>query len=509
MAQNLAVLQGEATVPVLSENLVLAEENAIFLAKQSILKDLLSQSIAPQILKQAQKLIDANILEKPDRFIESIRLIDSKESTDLSQFSVLLEARIFQSKLISVLRGLNIALPSDPVRHVNMFYNAKAPFWGNAQKKNTLLTLNRLLSPYRIVIGKTMPLASEWWESLKNKPNQALPAELLVRKKNSTFLVMDFDQGRLEKKKQKKELSIILTLKLYEASTGQFLTETRVSGIFKNRQQRQGMTQLLEKISLNWNPLVSALIETDQKSGSRIMVKLSGFKTPLQESEFIKTVFKSNGLRQFFIYKIVKDYVVYQAVYSGNRETLLSQLKKTEHPNFKINNLQWQKNQLEIEVQWTEKPTPLESYLPIQPVEDWIETHRIPDPQKKVPSDRIKTTYELPESTAVYDFLRSRGDSTSFKIDWAQPGDSLAGTWQKIDRTRMNPILSIFDAQGNLVEQHSPEREGGIHFEYQLPQNETHFYIRISDQIGYIEGESGSYLSLHYVLKIDSRKRQP
>jgi len=353
IAQNLIILQGKATVPILNENLVHAEEKAILLAKKTILKNLLSQSIASPILKQAQKLIDTEILNKPDRFIESIRILNSKDSRNLTKFSIVLEARIFQSKLLS------------------------------------------------------------------------------------------------------------------------------------------------------------ALISTDQKIGSAIQVRLTGFTTPEQETVFVENVLKPSRLRQFHLYKLAKDYAIYQGFYSGNRQSLLSQLKKTKSPLYRIKKIQWHGNQLEIQVQWIEKPTPLETYQPVEVVEQWLETNRIPTPQKKVPSERVKTTYALPQSVAVYVFLRSRGDSTLYKIEWAQPGETVKGTWHRIDKTNLTPLLSIYDAQRHLVEQHTPQWEGGIDFQYQLPKNQSYFYIRISDQIGHIEGEAGSYLSMHYVLKVSSQKKKP
>ena len=40
-------------------------------------------------------------------------------------------------------------------------------------------------------------------------------------------------------------------------------------------------------------------------------------------------------------------------------------------------------------------------------------------------------------------------------------------------------------------------------FQYILPEGKDTFYLRISDEIGFLEGVAGSYQSFHYILTVN------
>lgn len=506
-AQNLITRQGTATVPILNENLVEAETKAVLLAKQTILKELLLQFIAPKILTQAQRLIQDKLLAHPDRFIESIQMLQSQDFAELSKFKVVLEARIFQASLRAQIKRLNLALLGDPIRRAVLLYDPRDVLWEKPQKKNSLLILNRLLDPYKIHLQQTIPLDSQWLTLFSKNPRQPLPKKILAQSKVPTYLLIDLDLKKKATQARHTPAVAVLKLGLYEAAQGKSLQDLQLSQSFEIWEPKQSIPLLLEQMAFEWDSVIAALVSADQKKGNLLQVKLIGLETPEQERVLVQALFQKQPLwRQFRLSVLSENYVVYQGYYSGSPKALLAKIKKIQHPFYRITEAVWQENVLEFQIQWREQPTLLLAYQPVDVVEHWIETQALLVPKKQVPSERTKSLYQLPASLAVYDYLRSRGDSTLYKVEWPQPGEVIQGIWSRIARTHLTPVLSIYDAQRNLIERYPPKVNGIIQFEYQLPKTESHFYIRIHDQIGYIQGEAGSFLSLHYAIQVSPQK---
>lgn len=253
-------------------------------------------------------------------------------------------------------------------------------------------------------------------------------------------------------------------------------------------------------------PLKANLKATDKKKGTLLRVKLLGLEKPEQEGAVFRALFEKQALwKQFDLYALSKDYVMYQGRYAGSVKQLANRAKTLQNPAFRVRNVRLEKNLLELTLQWQEEVTPLLKYQPIPVVQRWVRTKKLFVPRRSVPSNHVNKIFELPRSIGVYDYLRSRGDSTFYQVDWAKSGQTVRGIWSEIARTNLSPMLSVYDAQRNLVERHRPKK-GIIRFNYRLPKGQSRFYIRISDGIGHIQGEAGSYLSLHYALQVSPKK---
>ncbi len=518
-ARELVIRQGSATVPVLNENVVRAEKEATLLAKQTIVKELLPQFIAPRLLIQVQKLIEEKILNQPDRFIESVRMISSQETEALTEFTVLLEARMFQSRLISEIKRLNIALINDPVRHTILIYDLQTPPWEEAQKEDFLLALNRLLDPHKIRIRQTIPLPGDWLLLAATNPKQSLPKELLEESGVSTFLRTDFSRRHFRHNEEQEIISATLEIVLYEAMQGEVLGTLVVSEEFEEWHPAQAIEALLEKAALQWFPLITDLFAADQKKGTLLRVRMAGLPGPREEEFFVQNVFHSRNLwNQFQLRALSKNDVVYQGYYLGEPETLVPWFTALQHPSYGVKAATWQENELKIEVRWNEEIATLNKYEPIEIVEEWSKINDVVVTQRTLPVEGDKTTFALPLNSTVYDYLRSRGESTFFRVQWSQSGGVgtemwyelsrprkkkvVKGVWYQVGHTNLAPLVSIYDGQWNLIDQHIPSENGRIDFQYRLSSLQNHFYLRVSDLVGYIEGEAGSYLSLHYILNV-------
>ena len=504
-AQALLVQEGTATVSIPRENLALAEKNAIKVAQQNILKALLPQIISQETLRQAESVIQQRVLKTPERFIESTRIVSTSRSEDFTEFTIVLEAHIFKPKLVAFLQNLNLATQSAPLQPLIMLFDPDDSLMQSTQKNELLLVLNRFLKPYKIQVQKTMALPPRWIRSLQNSPKASLPPDIAKQARSTAFLFVNFRPDKLPTSEKKSATSARLQLRAYRAYQGRYLGETQVSQTFSTWSPQSSVDALFQKASAKWNPMISAMIRSNQQRGSSLQIKLTGLPSPQQEQDFVRRVFQSNPQwKQVQPYRLTAKSAIYQGFYSGSKSSIVPWLKKQNLPDYKILSAQWKARQLNLKLQWVEPMTNLTDYVPRPNVNRLIRKYNLPTPTQQVPLKRLKTTYALPTNTPVYDYLRNRGDSTLFKINLQNSSKPVVGNWYRIERTNLSPTLSVYDAQKNLVARYAPQKNGKIKFNYQPSQGESFFYVKISDQVGHTTGESGSYLFVHYLIKISS-----
>jgi len=73
-------------------------------------------------------------------------------------------------------------------------------------------------------------------------------------------------------------------------------------------------------------------------------------------------------------------------------------------------------------------------------------------------------------------------------------------SWFRLGTTHLNPELTIFDQNRNHKKSYLLRRQKQFIFQYKIPVGQEAFYLRISDEVGFLKGVAGSYQFFHYVL---------
>ena len=179
---------------------------------------------------------------------------------------------------------------------------------------------------------------------------------------------------------------------------------------------------------------------------------------------------------------------------------------------FKISEIKWENNYLVVNVTWHELIASLESYFTLDEANDIgeeTEESNLPIPDFKVPLSPFKQTYSLPLTSTVYDKIRHRGDSTLFMIIADKKNESyeekklIKITWNRLGPTHLRPKLTIYDYNRKRMKGYLLKRKKHFSFQYLLPQGNDGFYLKISDEIGVLEGVAGSYQSFRYFLTVN------
>ena len=122
-------------------------------------------------------------------------------------------------------------------------------------------------------------------------------------------------------------------------------------------------------------------------------------------------------------------------------------------------------------------------------------------PELSVPLRKSTSTYVLPQRSVVYDHIKNRGDSTTFRLETLKSSEVLGFRWFRIGKTNLRPIISLLDEKHEVVKSYRLSNIRRFSFNYKVPDGTDTLYLRISDETGFIEGIGGSFQFFHYLLK--------
>jgi len=168
MGQSLLVERAESTVVINRENLVRAKAEALKDSKGHAIMQAVARYLDYNSMVSLDPLLQNHFFENPDDYIESVRVTSERNTEDLSEFTINIETRIFQSRIISAFRKLGLPSLDErvPFRDFYLIYNAENEFRQNEYFTKLLKQLDTRLKPYRIrtknilVKKKFLPLKS-------------------------------------------------------------------------------------------------------------------------------------------------------------------------------------------------------------------------------------------------------------------------------------------------------------------------------------------------------------
>ena len=106
----------------------------------------------------------------------------------------------------------------------------------------------------------------------------------------------------------------------------------------------------------------------------------------------------------------------------------------------------------------------------------------------------------------MFDHIRHRGDSTLFKIDWPlqkkQNKMLIIINWFRIGPSNLEPKITLFNKNKKRIKSYLLGKKKQITFEFQLSNDNESIFLRVSDQLGFLEDVAGSYQSFRYVLSV-------
>ncbi|MAE00355.1 MAG: hypothetical protein CMK53_06930 [Proteobacteria bacterium] len=518
-AQNLIIDQISQTVEVKRENLDQAKKEALVKGKRRLVENAMARFLDADSMVILKKVLEKHILEDTDSLIDSIRVIEEETSEDRSEFKINLEGRIFRSRLLMALRplGLMTRSKSSPPQKVRLVYETDMQLRNSKEMKLFRTELQKRLNPYWINIGSLV----KWERSLDPKSlgayfreSKNLDAEQSKSKKdpknlavNQVPLVISLrlipDSGNLSSDQGK----AAIMMQLWDAMNPVGLAKVKMSIDYSSGTPEKLIAEVLDHLMLVWHPVLRKIPNT-QKKGQEVKIKIAGLKNPLREQRLVKQVFNNHpDWNNPVLYSFKQDASVYRAKYSGKKKNTTQDLIKRLGSSFQENSIRWEDSEtLLIDVQWVERTGFLEAYAPKREVQEYLMlddpiSRSAPEPELSVPVQNINSLYILPSNSVVYDQIKNRGDSTTFRLEPLKPSQVLEFRWFRIGKTHLRPIISLLNDEQEIVQRYRLSNIRRFSFNYTVPSGSNTLYLRISDETGVIEGIGGSFQFFHYLLE--------
>ena len=140
------------------------------------------------------------------------------------------------------------------------------------------------------------------------------------------------------------------------------------------------------------------------------------------------------------------------------------------------------------------------------PEEEEIGEAFIPKIVEKEPNNTSRVTNFLPSATRVLGNISSRADEDIFQLQLPEEdSSSIMIDWIRVGKTSLSPQLRLYDENFNFLGNYALSgKSKRLKFSYTLPSDAPKvIFIRISDAVGFIQGETGGYKSYQYMLRFE------
>ena len=520
MGQSLLVERVESTAVINRDNLVRAKAEALKDAKGKAIMEAVARYLSYNSMVSLDSLLRNKFFNNPDDYIESIRVISERNTEDLSEFTINIETRIFQSRIISAFRKLGIPSLDErvPFRDFYLIYNSENEFRQNEYFTKILEQLDTRLKPYRIrtktilVKKKFLPLKA----GIQARINLLKSNQQEQIYKNSLPL-LELKSSKIADGNDPQQHKLKTELILWSPETNLTNSPTIIASAidlmpYSSEQIDSIIPQLFDTLVLNWTPVIKKALTFNAGRGIKVKIKFIGLNGPHEEQLLLKTLFQNNPRwKNLRLETISSSFVTYSSLYLEDKDKMLKEFVLPQDSQFQISKIKWENNHLEVNVTWHELIASLEPYTldDANDVGEENEENNLPIPEFKVPLSTFKQTYSLPLTSTVYDNIRHRGDSSLFMIIADKKNESyeeknlIKITWNRLGPTHLQPKLTIYDRNRKRVKGYLLKRKKYFSFQYFLPEGNDAFYLKISDEIGFLEGVAGSYQSFRYFLTVD------
>ncbi len=288
---------------------------------------------------------------------------------------------------------------------------------------------------------------------------------------------------------------------------------------------QQSMSKFLSTFSihtLNQNAFDTGLEST-------VYLEISGLIDPYTRSVFEKRFLKPNrAIKSYRLIRLSSNDSFYRLQSNSSLKTLASYFdRKNPYFYFLIDEAGFNTLKIESYYRFTETVTELNKWEPkvhiLKMINEAFEIENIftydeipedtPEPNEssnefiptlveKEPNNNSRNLNFLPSATVVLGKISSRADEDVFKLQRQVQSSTLIVKWTIIGKTALSPQLRLYDKNFDFINNYSLiGSQKKLTFRNKFPNNAPkELYLRISDKIGFIQGETGGFKSFFYLL---------
>jgi len=244
-------------------------------------------------------------------------------------------------------------------------------------------------------------------------------------------------------------------------------------------------------------------------------VRLLGIQTPYQRHIFETKILKKNRkVISHTLVELSREQVIYHLEAATKIESLARDLEK-ENPWFQIQVLDWNQESIDLlagwkdfimdrsPVQWKIEASILGKIQKTLNPEEDLALENIPTHVEVEPNNTSQNTNIFQENTLLLGLISSRADEDIYQISGKENETTLVINWTRFGKTALSPQLKLYDEQFQHLGTYKirgSQTSLRIQYEHE-DQFSQKIFLRISDEVGFIQGETGGFKSYRYLLK--------
>ncbi len=504
--------KAEITVPILENDTVYARNNAFQSLQRLILTAAITDLIGQDLFSEYRYSILRSKSIKPSKFLVSAKVLD--EFSNDKKFTMKLEGIIQTSTLAEELRKLNLVLKNDPMVPVTVMVESGLKI-GRQDLSERLGLLHINISDFK-----------------KVDISDFLPEERFTG--NFAERLFSLNGGS----------KVVYLIDSIPAEEPGFIKAIRTQ-IF-----RRADYAVISAFQLDLpNPLAAGQIDPatlgrlnrlftisslemglyNEGLDATVILEVEGLIDPFNRSEFEQKVLKKN--------RSIKSYTLTQISLNKSRYRIqsrvglkeLASIFEKKHPYFYFIVEQVNSNTIQIEsfYRYVDQAPEVDVWEPNQRImgliadslgeefmandltsndlilQPTVQNRFIPKFVEKEPNNNSQHLNRIPPSTQILGNISSRADEDVFQLTRDVNSSTLVVEWIRIGKTTLSPQLRLYDHQFNVINNYNlVGRQNKLRFSYTFKESAPQkVFLRVTDKVGYIQGETGGFKTFYYLLK--------
>ncbi|MCP4297471.1 MAG: hypothetical protein GY786_17865 [Proteobacteria bacterium] len=504
-AQEIKTFEAEITVEIRENDIAFARNNAFQLLKKEILSLALSDLISEVLLQEYQSTILNRGKISSNKYIRSVKIL--QEKSENSKFQMKLQGAVQMDTLREALAEQQLIFKDDPFKEITFVIG------GGIQLPVEELT--ERLEQFHLRVGFIEEFDPVILENLKSEP-RILEKELFLRFPGNNIILYaemiasgttdDLLKGVLFKIFRRNDYKLLGQIRwsLSEPVQPEFLEESLRKNLDKN----------LARFSLY------SLKIGDYEGGKKedYLLKVDGLNTPYKQYIFERRVLKTDRrIKSFRLSELSKIGSTYKIqakaefdemkrIFEKENQYFDMTVLKEDYLEASINlSARWKKYERKTEMSdWEPDPAALTLIKEIlSPDAEVLSFRWTPTLVEKEPNNRSHEFNLLPENSMITGRVSSRSDSDIYQLSSSDDRSVLVIDWVRFGKTALSPRLKLYDENFTLLGSYKLSKtQNRLRIHYPISLLPTHNkFIQISDELGFIRGETGGYKSYSYLLK--------
>ncbi|PCI25245.1 MAG: hypothetical protein COB67_10905 [SAR324 cluster bacterium] len=507
-AQEFKTYIAETEVPIQERDIALARNSAFQELKRKLLFQAIQDMIDPVLFQEYQSLIFKGTAFRPQNYLTSVKVLD--EAKTGNQFAMTLQGTVQVAPLREYLQKLKLIFKEDPWYDVSFIVEEDlqlsiAPF----QQRFGLFHLN---------IKPQEALSSFVLEEMGDDPKLLAEELFFLYPENQILFLLE------AQRETQSEMIDSLKIRIFRRADGQQLNS--ITWSFSTPIAPSELPTTLMNLPSKFKALFSFnTLKVDAYDVGRrenYLLHVEGLATAYQRFIFETKVLKADRrIPKHLLSGLSLKQATY-AIQANIEITALAKSLERENAYFDFIVTEPDLGELSILAIWKGKTQPRQAELwqlnpkileqlrlTLDADKEQLDPEFFPSYVESEPNNKSQQMNLIGQSKWLLGKISSRNDEDLYQLTGTSKKSVIVIDWIRFGRTALSPLLKLYDQDFQLLGAYrllGPQTKLRIHYQFHdTPTDKV--YVRVSDAIGSIQGETGGYKYFNYLIQYQWEKQ--